>query len=259
MLSAPRGSDAPAGTVLHVGGSDLGRIGAVLLDVDGTLYRQRPVKLTMAAEMVAVPLTKGSIRQLRRLLGIIREFRRVREELRHLGAGDEPLERLQYLETARRIGASARDVEDAVAEWMFQRPLKHLRRWKSSGVDAFLDAARRRGVVIGALSDYPVADKLAALGVAHYFSLALCTTDRQINAFKPHPRGFLEACGTWGLSPSEVLYVGDRPDVDASGARAAGMPCAIVGGFSRSRGGSDAIEHIGIRSFVDLAAGLAVV
>jgi FMN phosphatase YigB (HAD superfamily) len=32
----------------------------------------------------------------------------------------------------------------------------------------------------------------------------------------------------WGLDPSEVLYVGDRIDVDAPGARAAGMPCAVL-------------------------------
>ena len=33
----------------------------------------------------------------------------------------------------------------------------------------------------------------------------------------------------WGLAPNEVLFVGDRSDVDATGAAAAGMHCAIVG------------------------------
>jgi HAD superfamily hydrolase (TIGR01549 family) len=226
--------------------SNLERVRAVLLDVDGTLYRQRPVRLRMAAELAAVPATTGSVASLRKLLAIIREFRRVREGLRLRDAGSEQLVHLQYVETARRVGASAGDVEQVVTEWMLQRPLKHLRRWKSAGVDGFLDDARRRGLAIGALSDYPVAGKLSSLGVAPYFSISLCTTDPHINAFKPHPRGFLEACGMWGLSPSEVLYVGDRPDVDAAGARAAGMRCAIVGAHGRRGGGEHALGHFGM-------------
>ena len=59
----------------------------------------------------------------------------------------------------------------------------------------------------------------------------LCSTDKEINAFKPHPRGYLRACEEWGLQPQEVLYVGDRPEVDAKGAKAAGMPCMMVGGL----------------------------
>jgi FMN phosphatase YigB (HAD superfamily) len=41
-------------------------------------------------------------------------------------------------------------------------------------------------------------------------SLALCATSPEINAFKPHPKGFLHACALWGLPPEEVLYIGDR-------------------------------------------------
>jgi FMN phosphatase YigB (HAD superfamily) len=59
-------------------------------------------------------------------------------------------------------------------------------------------------------------------------SLALCATDPDINAFKPHPKGFLHACRHWGVPPEEVLYIGDRPEVDAVGAATASMPCAIL-------------------------------
>src|SRR5215813_14173505 len=71
-------------------------------------------------------------------------------------------------------------------------------------------------------------DKLKSLGVADRMSVALCATDPEINAFKPHPTGFLHACALWGLRPEEVLYVGDRPEVDAVGALNAGMPCVIL-------------------------------
>ena len=236
----------------------LAGIRAFLLDVDGTLYRQTPVRLWMACEMgVVSPLTYG-VSQALRLGRAIAEFRKVREELRALGAPSSPLVELQYRETARRAGVTAGEVEATVSEWMFSRPLKYVARAPRSRVASFLIAARRAGLLIGALSDYPVADKLAALGLSDYFSLRLCTTDREINALKPHPRGFLEACRVWGLSPLEVLYVGDRPDVDATGARAAGMRCAIVGQSARSRAGrTRSVEYLAVGGFANLEALLA--
>ena len=125
-----------------------------------------------------------------------------------------------------------------VVEWMFQRPLKHLARVRRRGVVDLLSRLRDRDVRIGALSDYPTDAKLDALGVAEFFSLGLSTTDPAINAFKPHPKGFRHACLQWGLSPQEVLYVGDRQEVDGNGAAAAGIRCAIIG-----RGGLADLQH----------------
>jgi putative hydrolase of the HAD superfamily len=82
---------------------------------------------------------------------------------------------------------------------------------------------------MGVLSDYPAEAKLRALGVADRFSPILCASDPEVGAFKPNPAGFLRACTLWGLTPAEVVFVGDRPDVDAAGARSAGMRCVIVG------------------------------
>ncbi len=57
------------------------------------------------------------------------------------------------------------------------------------------------------------------LGLGEYFSVAIC--DDHLSKSKPHPEGILLACQKLGLSPSEVLYVGDsKGDLDA--ARAAG-------------------------------------
>ena len=81
-----------------------------------------------------------------------------------------------------------------------------------------------------------VADSLVALELSQHVSVAVCTTDAEVNAFKPHPAGLTHACRTWGLRPDEVLYVGDRPDVDGTAAAAIGMPCVIVGGSSTFHG-----------------------
>jgi HAD superfamily hydrolase (TIGR01549 family) len=200
---------------------------AVLFDVDGTLYRQSPVRACMAAELAAFA-AGGSARRALRALNTLLAFRAVGEALRDLGVADSPLTRLQTSETARRIGTGPEDVERIVREWMFERPLKYLRLARRRQTSSLVAGLLARGVPIGVLSDYAPEAKLAALGFAGAFAPALCTSHPSINALKPHPRGFLRACEVWGLTPQEVLYVGDRADTDALGAAAAGMRCQIV-------------------------------
>jgi HAD superfamily hydrolase (TIGR01549 family) len=110
-----------------------------------------------------------------------------------------------------------------------RRPLKRLRHCRRRDLLTLLEVIESRGVLAGVFSDYPTQDKLDALGVRQRFSLELCATDASINAFKPHPRGFLAACERWGIPPADVVYVGDRPSIDGAGATAAGMRASIVG------------------------------
>jgi HAD superfamily hydrolase (TIGR01549 family) len=161
-----------------------------------------------------------------------------------------PLDVLQFERVAARLDIDAREVERVITEWMMRRPLKHLRLVRRRGLLQLLSHLAARNIRIGALSDYPVHEKLRALGVADYFSLGLCTTDREINAFKPHAKGFQYACEHWGIAPQEVLYVGDRPETDGVGAAAAGIRCVIVG-----RGGighSGGIDRAAVPAFGEL-------
>jgi HAD superfamily hydrolase (TIGR01549 family) len=199
----------------------------VLFDIDGTLYAQSPLRFVMAAELGRATLTSPFATY--RVARILSHFRHMREGLRSMSGDDHVLERLQYDSVADRLGIEPSVVERTVVEWMFRRPLKHLRRVRRSGVVELLSCLRSRGTRIGALSDYPPHEKLMALGVAEFFSVACCTTDAPINAFKPHPRGFIYVCQYWGVPPEEVLYVGDRPETDGVGAAAAGLRCFIIG------------------------------
>jgi HAD superfamily hydrolase (TIGR01549 family) len=140
---------------------------------------------------------------------------------------------------AERAHVSYREAESLVDEWMQMRPLKHLRFCRARGLAPLLDFLVRSGVRMGVLSDYPPAAKLRALGIEHQFSLVLCSTDPEIGALKPHPRGFLVACDRWRLPAREVLMVGDRFDVDAAGAAAAGMPCVLIDKPRRSTSNPD--------------------
>jgi FMN phosphatase YigB (HAD superfamily) len=207
-------------------------IRAVLFDVDGTLYHQMPLRLLMAGELGALSWLRHAPWNVPRLWRMLSVFRQVREDLRALGRPDEPLARLQYTRAAERAGVPEREMEAAVEEWIYERPLKYLPRVVRGGVPEVLSGLATRGLRVGAFSDYPVSDKLEAMGLRAAVTLELDATAESVNAFKPHPRGLEVACERWLLSPTEVLYVGDRAEVDARGAAAIGMPCAIVGGVS---------------------------
>jgi HAD superfamily hydrolase (TIGR01549 family) len=209
---------------------------AVLLDVDGTLYHQGLLRCFMGLELCSLPFSRrsfGSVYSIWRSLGA---FRRVREELRLLGEPEDSLAMLQYVEAAKWIGEDRTQIESVVMEWIYQRPLKYLRLCRRRGLEAFLTFLESKDIQVGVFSDYPVLDKLQTLGLAERMSLALSATDPAINAFKPHPKGFLQACALWGLPSAEVLYIGDRPEVDAVGAAHAGMPCALLGDWAYRRG-----------------------
>jgi HAD superfamily hydrolase (TIGR01549 family) len=213
----------------------LARPSAVLFDLDGTLYRQAPLRRLMALELLTLPLG-GPVRAPRRFRALS-AFRHAQEALRSRGAsrGGGSLAAAQVAAAAQASGLPETEVAGLVQEWMQERPLKYLLRVRAAGLLALLDYLDVAGIRVGVLSDYPAEAKLQALGLAGRFAPVLCTTDPEIGALKPHPRGFLRACEIWRLAPREVLMVGDRADADAAGAASAGMPCVIVGG----RNGAD--------------------
>ena len=205
-------------------------IRAVLFDLDGTLYPKLGLRACMAAELALLPLTGRSVAGAREVWRQLRGFRRIREGLRALEDGEPDLARHQYAEAGRRLAVDPQALERLIEVWIHQRPLKYMRLVRRPGLAAMLERLRERGLRLGVFSDYPARDKLAAMGILAEIDLVLDAEDPAVSALKPHPKGLLEAARRWGLSPHEVLYVGDRPDIDGRAAERAGMPCTIIGG-----------------------------
>lgn len=199
----------------------------MLFDLDGTLYTQKPVQLRMALELATLPLAHPFAAA--GMLRALRSYRHAQEELRARDPEPGSLADAQVAIAARRSGLPHERVSALVEEWMIRRPLKYLRSQLAPGTLELLDRLQAAGVQIGLLSDYPAVDKLQALGLAGRFSPILCSSDPAINRFKPDPRGFQVAAEIWDLPTDQVLMVGDRYEVDFVGARAAGMPCVLVG------------------------------
>lgn len=62
---------------------------------------------------------------------------------------------------------------------------------------------------------------LTRIGLASHFEV--CLTARDVGAAKPDARAFAALLRTLGAEPHQVAYVGDDPQADVAGARAAGL------------------------------------
>jgi HAD superfamily hydrolase (TIGR01509 family) len=196
----------------------------VVFDVDGTLYEQGPLRRAMLLRLLGSHLLRPL--QGWRTIRVLSAYRHAQESLRVETAGD--VGAAQIAMAAERTGCDPAEVATCVERWMEREPLPLLRRFRSAGLEDFLRACKAQGLRLAVLSDYPATAKLEALGIADYFDLVLCAQSPDIGVFKPHPRGLLVALQRLGVAPHECLYVGDRAEVDAVAADAAGIPSVIV-------------------------------
>jgi len=96
--------------------------------------------------------------------------------------------------------------------------------WRAlpDGVELLADL-RRRDVAFGALTnmsaDYQ-RDKLARVGLA---DVPLLVSTDDLGRGKPDPEVFRLGCTRLGVPPERVAYVGDELEIDARGARDAGL------------------------------------
>jgi putative hydrolase of the HAD superfamily len=157
----------------------------------------------------------------------IRAYRQAQEELR-VSSGNVDLAEAQLVLAADRSGVDRDVVARDVARWIEQAPLGLLNRFVRPGLVDLLASLRSRGVKLGVLSDYQAAPKLQALGILDLFDAVLCAQEAEIGAFKPDPRGLQVTLQRLDVDPPEALYVGDREEIDALAAMAAGVPCAIL-------------------------------
>jgi len=200
------------------------RYSAWLVDLDGTLYRHKPVQLAMALELLLFGW--GSIKTLR-------TFRHSHEVLRTEAADGaalalSPFDR-QLEHAARTLGKERSQVEKVVRHWMFERPLKWVARAKRQPLLDAISAFKAGGGKTALVSDYPASGKLRALGAASSFDLVVSNGEPGgPSKLKPDPEGYLSAAQRLGIDPARCLVIGDRDDADGGAARAAGMGLYLV-------------------------------
>jgi FMN phosphatase YigB (HAD superfamily) len=205
---------------------------AVIFDLDGTLYHQKPVRRAMLARLLRAHLLRPF--EGYRTIRFLSAYRRAQEELRNESAADAANRQLLHAcERARFDSALAPAI---VGRWMEREPLDLLRIHRRAGLVEILQNLRDAGIRLALLSDYPATRKLEALGIAHLFEIVVSAQDPEVGAFKPSPLGLEVTLRRLGVQPGAALYVGDRPDVDSAAARAAGIDCAIFTSATKGAG-----------------------
>ena len=194
---------------------------AWLVDLDGTLYDARVIRLVMPAELLLTGFTA---------IPIIRQFRREHERLRRElhDPVDSPFA-LQISRTAETLGVTCFEVERRVDEWMVRRPAKWLRRARRQSLLDEILRFRQTGGHTAVVSDYPARHKLRAMGVESLFDAVVANGEPGgPPRLKPHPDGLLAAAAALGVVPERCLVIGDRPDADGAAAKAAGMAFRLI-------------------------------
>lgn len=200
---------------------DVPKLSAVTLDLDDTLWPLRPVieraERTLAQWFAA------------RAPGVLKAYP-TRESMWNLRAevtagmtgGAHDVTRVRHATIAAALERSGEDralADEAMRVFLAER----------NAVEPFPDAlpaleriARR----------YPVAAvsngnaDLARIGIAHLFRFFHSPADAGVG--KPDAAIFLTAVARLGALPSQVLHVGDDPDLDVLGARRAGLAAAWI-------------------------------
>jgi putative hydrolase of the HAD superfamily len=123
-----------------------------------------------------------------------------------------------------QVGIDVGPMGEAALDRIFERYLRHYEAaWRPFG-DAAPCLAALGHLRLAVLSNGDQAqqeDKLGRTHLAHHFEVVL--TSSSLGASKPHPQAFALACRRLGVDPAAVVYVGDRLDVDARPATAAGL------------------------------------
>ena len=175
----------------------------VVFDLDDTLYLERDYVWSgfRAIDKIVTD-------ELGYAPGEVFEYLR---DLFERGVRGDSLDRL--LEKYPRI-ASRYDLSDLVRLYREHEPVIELRL----GAGKILDALRRSDIRCGIITDgarNSQQRKLDALPLGpHRIERAILTDIWGRDYWKPHPRAFEELAIGWGLSSSELVYVGDNPAKD---------------------------------------------
>ena len=207
--------------------TNMSNVRGVLFDVDGTLYHQNCLRFIVAIHFAMYVLIRPfkTLKEIR----IVRSYRSAQEWLREKNAPSVPLTSNAQLDrTVMATGISSEEVSLCVNEWMKKLPLRFLSLCSRKWLIRLIHCWDRLGVPMGVYSDYQAKDKLEELGLKNKMHIVVCSEDIDVRSLKPDPRGFEVAAAKMGLNPSQVVYIGDREDVDAVGALNAGMTPIIV-------------------------------
>jgi len=125
---------------------------------------------------------------------------------------------------AKRFYMNPVAVQSAIYAWMVEKPLFFVRLFRDRRLIADMERARRHGIKLIVVSDYPVTEKLSALN----FQPDAAYSADDLGSLKPCPDGLRRVLNEHGLTPQDCLLVGDRMEKDGRLAENIGMDYVIM-------------------------------
>jgi len=193
--------------------SQITRYQALIVDLDGTLYFQTPVRLFMALSILVFCVIHPSRWK---EVFLIRDYRKL------YAKGIDHLERCT--EMAQQYSIQENLVEQIVEEWMIQRPLPFVRTFRDKRLLSLLSDCQKAGNKIIIYSDYPVTEKLKALD----FKPDAAYAADDVGCLKPMSNGLLHILEEQNFIVSECLFIGDKKEKDGKCAENVGMENVIL-------------------------------
>ncbi|MNL44377.1 hypothetical protein D3C87_1669500 [compost metagenome] len=108
-------------------------------------------------------------------------------------------------------------------KWIYNFPNQFLEACKYDGLDIFLKELKNRNILTAIYSDYPAMMKLKAMRIEA--DLVVSSTQKEINAFKPVPKGLNYILSRFPEIDNEhCVFIGDRMELDGVCAVRASIP-----------------------------------
>ncbi len=209
------------------------KIKAVGFDIDGTLYPNLSMYIRSSASFFGHPF-------------LVFHFSKVRKEIRRTEyAGD-------FRETQAKLLGYSMKISQQKAADLIERHLYQTWEYSFKGVKPFrnvrpaLLSLKREEIKLGVLSDFPVQRKLDFLGLSDLMEVAF--SSEETGHLKPHSAPFNNMVSRFGISPDEILYVGNNYKYDIVGAKKAGLRTAHL--VRKPESGS--LADFSFYSFLDL-------
>ena len=193
-----------------------------VLDVDGTLYSQKKMRIKMGARLLSFYILRPH--RIKELYAL-KIFRNLREKDEWKRASFEEL----YLEIKKKTSLSLIRIEKSIQYWMFQAPLDIIKSCSYQNVISYINEQHHNRKKVIVYSDYPATEKLKAIGME--YDLVFAFGADGIDEQKPSLQIMKAIVSKSGYTADQLLYVGDRDDRDKVSAELVNMPYCDIQQF----------------------------
>lgn len=199
----------------------IGKIKLVIFDVDGTLYNQKKLRFLMVLELFFYYLLRPHKYYELKVLWI---FRREREK--HAMEQSINIRENQYKWCQEKVEQPIEDIKRIIQKWIFEKPLKYLPYCSYKNAQELITELKRIGILTSVYSDYRAEKKLVSMGIQVDYTFS--AEQEQIDVLKPNPKGLNYISTYLQIKKQDILFIGDRLELDGECAKQAGIDYIIV-------------------------------